>query len=503
MKYFIGTDNGGTMSKAALFDLGGKELAVASEKVDFLTPESSWSERDMGAMWQSTANAIKKVITKSGVNPDEIAGVGNTGYGNGLYLIDENGDPVRNAINSTDSRAREYIDQWITEGIDKKVLPKTMQCLWPAQPNALLRWIKDHEPESMDKTKWVMVAKDYIRFKLTGEVKGDMSDSSALSLMDNNTGKWDPELFETWGISEFFDKMPPVVQTSDIAGYVTAEAAELTGLKEGTPVCGGMFDIDACGIASGMTKEGQLSLVAGTWGNNQFISRKPVVDSDLFMTSFYSIPGWYLSFEGSPTSASNFDWFANTFFKDECELPANKGKHVYEICSDLIKGTTPDNNLLFLPFLLGSNVDSNATGCFIGLSSNHTRGDLARAVWEGIIFSHRWHVERLMKFIEMPECVILTGGVTNSSEWVQMFADCFQLPMKVPNGTELGALGAAIAAAVATETYPDFHSACDQMVELGREQQPATEMKDYYDKKFGKYMTLLAALKPVWKTLAE
>lgn len=503
MKYFIGTDNGGTKSKAALFDETGKEIAVAGESVENISLKPSWSERDMDAMWASTARAIKQVVTESGIDASDIVGVGNTGFGNGLFLLDAASQPVRNAINSMDSRARDYITEWSEAGIGAKVLPKTMQCLWPAQPNALLRWLKDNEPEAMAKTKWVVMAKDFIRFKLTGKINGEMSDSSALSLMDNNTGQWDQELFDTWGISEYIDKMPDLIQTSDIAGGITAEAAEATGLKIGTPVSGGMFDIDACGLASGMTKAGQLSIVAGTWGNNQFISREPVIDKDLFMTSFYSIPDWYLSFEGSPTSASNFEWFANTFFDAECALTENRGKSVYEIGNELIAKSVPDANLIFLPFLLGSNVDDDASGCFFGMKSSHTRGDLARAVYEGVIFAHRWHIQRLQKFITLPECVILTGGVANSPQWLEMFADCFQLPMKVPNGSELGALGATIGAAVATGFYQDFQTACDKMVEFGRIQEPNPAMKDYYDKKFNKYMLLLKTLKPVWKELAN
>ncbi len=503
MKYFLGTDNGGTMSKAALFDINGKEIAVASRKNKLETPHDGWSERDMMVMWNGTATAIKEVIEGSGVNPADIMGVGNTGHGNGLYLVTANGEPVRLAINSSDSRARVYIEEWVNAGIGEKVLPKTMQCLWPAQPNALLRWLKDNEPESIANTKWVLMAKDWIRFKLTGEAKGDKSDMSALSLMDNNSGEWDQELFDIWGISELITKMPPVIQTSDIGGYVTADAAAQTGLKEGTPVCGGMFDIDACGLASGMYNEGQFSMVAGTWGNNQFISKEPVIDKDVFMTSFYSIPGWYLTFDGSPTSASSYEWFVSNFVEADLQLPENKGKSVYSFCKELFQTTEPSDSLIFLPFLLGSNVDADASACFIGLNANHTRGDMVRAIWEGVVFSHRWHYDRLMKLTSQPSCISLTGGVTKDSDWVQIYADCMQLPVQIPNGSELGALGAAIGAAVATNSYSSFESACDSMVKFGRVTQPNIAMKSYYDKKYSKYLTLLKALKPVWKELAN
>jgi len=503
MKYVIGTDNGGTMSKAALFDITGKEIAVASRKNDLTSPQAGWSERDMAEMWDGTAAAIKEVVETSGVNPADIVGVGNTGHGNGVYLIDEKGQPVRPAINSDDSRARAYIEEWVAAGVGEKVLPKTMQCLWPAQPNALLRWLQDNESESMNKTKWVLMAKDWIRFNLTGEAKGDMSDMSALSLMDNNTGEWDQELFNIWGIGNLISKMPPVIKTADIGGYVTEEASVKTGLAVGTPVCGGMFDIDACGLASGMYNEGQFCMVAGTWGNNQFISKEPVVDKDVFMTSFYSIPGWYLTFDGSPTSASNFEWFVTEFFEADMKLPENADKSVYEVCTELFLNSTPDKSLIFLPFLLGSNVDADASGCFVGLNARHSRGDMVRAIFEGIVFSHRWHYDRLMKLTNKPECINLTGGAAKNSHWVQIYADCMQLPVQIPDGSELGALGASIGAAVAAELFNSYEEACDAMVSFSRKQLPNPEMAEYYHKKYAKYRTILDTMAPVWKTLAE
>ncbi|MHC4843497.1 MAG: FGGY-family carbohydrate kinase [Planctomycetota bacterium] len=502
-EYLMGIDNGGTVSKAAIFTLDGKEVAVAARKTETLTPQPGYAERDMENAWQATTEAISEAIKKSGISADDIAAIACAGHGNGIYLIDADGKPVRGAIMSHDGRAREYIDQWLTDGVDKAIRPKTMQSIWPAQPNALLAWLRDNEPDSIKKTKWVLMCKDYIRYRLTGEVYAELTDMSGTSLMNVGTGEYDPDVLKAFGISEFQELLPPLKLTADICGQITKEAAELTGLKEGTPVAGGMFDIDACGLASGIVNESQLCMVAGTWGNNQYISDKPVVDEDVFMTSCYSIPGYYLMLEGSATSASNLEWFVTQFFEAERELAMKKGESVYELCNELVGSVKPeDSNITFLPFLYGSNVSPDAKSCFMGITGWHGRAHVLRAIYEGVVFGHMTHVERILKFRDMPETIRLTGGAAQSEEWIQIFADIFQTPVEIPDGTELGALGAAIAASVAVGSYSSYEDAIKAMVKFSRIQQPDKSKKDIYQAKYERYKKILAALEPIWSDIS-
>jgi len=255
----------------------------------------------------------------------------------------------------------------------------------------------------------------------------------------------------------------------------------------------------ACG-ASGIVNESQLCMVAGTWGNNQYISRTPVVDEDVFMTSCYSIPDYYLMLEGSATSASNLEWFVTQFFEAEQNLAKQSGKSVYELCNDLVGGTEPQEaNITFLPFLFGSNVNPDAKSCFIGLSGWHNRGHVLRAIYEGVVFAHMAHVERLLKFREMPETIRLTGGASQSRVWVQIFADCFQTPVEIPEGTELGALGAAIAAGVASGCYRSYEEAIEHMVRFSQFVQPDQDVAETYAAKYERYKKVLTTLAPVWK----
>jgi len=497
-KYLLGIDNGGTFSKAAIFTLDGKEVAVGSRQTELITPRPNYVERDMTKMWQATAEAIREVVTKSAVDPADIVCIACTGHGNGVYLTDKDGNPTRNAIMSSDGRAREYIEKWTADGVDKSVRPKTMQCIWPAQPNALLAWIRDNEPDVLKKSAYVFMAKDYIRYCLTGEAYAELTDMSGTSLMNVGTGDYDADVLDAFGIGQMQRLLPPLKRSADICGQITAKVAELTGLKQGTPVAGGMFDIDACGLSSGITDESQLCIVVGTWGNNQYISEKPVVDG-VFMTSCYSIPGYYLMLEGSATSAGNLEWFVNHFLQAEKTTAKQQGRSVYDICNELVAATTPkESKIIFLPFLYGSNVGMDAKSSLVGMASHHGRGDVLRAIYEGVVFAHMTHMDNLRSFRAMPETIRLTGGACRSEVWMQMFADCLGVPVEIPVGTELGASGAAICAAVAGKCYTTYQQAIDKMVRIDRIYQPDKAKTDIYEQKYKKYRTLIESLRNIW-----
>ncbi|HBT78154.1 MAG TPA: carbohydrate kinase [Planctomycetaceae bacterium] len=504
-QFLIGIDCGSTMVKAAIFDTLGKEYAVASRKVEHIYPHPGWTENDMKALWRSVCEVLREVIDKSEIDPKEVACVTCTGHGNGLYLIADDGAPARNGIVSSDNRARKYIEQWTAEDVLSRILPKTMQNLWAAQPNALLRWLIDNEPETMRNVKWLFMVKDFVRYRLTGEAYMELSDMSGTSLIDVGRARYDDEVLETWRLLDWKRVMPPLKRSADICGTITPGAARLTGLAEGTPVAGGMFDIDACGLAVGMTDETRFCMVAGTWGNNQFISKKPVVDRDMFITSRYSIDGYYLMLEGSATSASNLEWFVSQFCESDRKLLEIDGmsESIYEHCSRLVAQTKPtDTNIVFLPFLYGNPVDPDAKACLFGLDGRHTRSHVIRAVYEGIVFGHRWHVERLRRFCNEMKTIRLTGGAANSDIWAQMFADVLQIPVEIPAGTELGCFGAAICGTVAVGIYPSYETACETMVKISRRFEPDPTLADIYDKKYLRYKSLLKMLSPVWRKLS-
>lgn len=501
-KYLLGIDNGSTLSKAALFDLHGREIAVASCKADTEYPHPGWTERSMDLLWQSTASAIREVLAKSGIQPEEIAGIGNTGHGNGVYLLDKQGCPLRNGIQSMDSRAADVVTDWNRRDLHTEVFPYTIQSFWPAQPNALLVWLKQHEPQNYERLGAILMVKDYIKYCLTGEITGDYTDMSACSIMDVRKGRYSRELMELYGLSEVYDALPPLKHSSEIIGQVTPAAARETGLAAGTPVVGGLFDVDASAIGAGAIHVNQACLVMGSWSINDVITETPIVDSSLFMTTLFAEPGLYLTIEGSATSATNLEWFVNQCCGDERAEARRRGVSVYEVCNEEVASLAPGStNIIFHPFLYGSNVQPTARAGFYGVAGWHTRAHLLRALYEGVVFGHLSHIQKLRRAGARINSARLTGGGSRSEVWSQMFADTVQVPMEVSDGNELGARGAALSAGIGAGIYSDYAEAVREAVTVVRVHEPVLANTPLYLERYAEYERLLDVMQAPWESL--
>ena len=319
MKYLLGIDNGGTFSKAALFTEDGNQIVVASEATQSIMPVPGYIERDMDELWEVNARVIRKVVELSGIDSCLIAGVSFSGHGKGLYLVDKTGKPAYKGILSTDTRAWKYVKKWQIDGTQAKTYEKTCQKILACQPVSLLAWLKDNKPEVLQKSRYIFAVKDYIRFMLTGEAYAEYTDFTGANLVNFMTKQYEQELLTLFGIEEVYDKLPPLRHAADICGFVTKAASEKTGLLQGTPVAAGMFDVDACGIATGLSDTEKLCMIAGTWSINEFIAKKPVLNSSVDLNSMFCIPGYYLIEESSPTSAGNLEWFIHNLMDKEKE----------------------------------------------------------------------------------------------------------------------------------------------------------------------------------------
>jgi len=499
-KYFLGVDNGGTMTKAVLFDAEGKEVGGASRKLALIQPQPGFTERDMELLWKANLEVIREALSTSGVEPGQIAGIACTGHGKGLYLWGKDGHPAYHGIVSTDSRAWKYPQAWEADGTAAKVFPRTLQTPLACQPVALWRWFQDNRPEILSQVQWVFSVKDYVRFRLTGEAYAEITDYSGTSLMDLNSVSFDPKVLEAFGVADMADKLPPLRYSTETCGKITAEVAALTGLKAGTPVAAGMFDIDACAVAMDVTDETNVCVIAGTWGINQYISRKPVLNHSIKMNSLFCLKGYYLVEESSPTSAGNNEWFTDLFLESEKQEALARGLSIHAYAEELAASVEPGSqSLLFLPFLYGSNDNPQAKACFIGLESNHTRAGIIRSVLEGIVYSHRVHLERLLPNRDRPGCLRLAGGAANNRTWAQMFSDVIGLPVETIDAKELGTLGCAMTAAVASGFYTDLKQAAQKMVRVKERLEPNTLHKPAYDKKYALFVQASRALDGLWK----
>lgn len=326
MPYLLGVDNGGTMTKAAIFTTDGKEVVIAAKETPVHSPHEGYFERDMLDLWNTTATCIRQALEKAGISGSEIAAVGCSGHGKGLYLWGKDGKPAYPAIASTDHRATDIIKRWNMDGTQAAASKLALQPIIDCQPVALLAWLKEHQPDVLTNIRWIFEAKDYIRFMLTGKARAEMTDYSGTGLMNLKTHKFDRELLSLFGIESLADCLPPLCLSYEVAGHINADAAKLTGLCEGTPVCGGMFDIDACAVAMDVTQPNQLCTITGTWSINEYPAPEPVRSDTSTHNSLFCVPGVYLIEESSQTSAGNLEWFLQNFLKAEKEQSVKKGQ---------------------------------------------------------------------------------------------------------------------------------------------------------------------------------
>lgn len=505
MRYFLGLDNGGTTTKAAIFDETGREIGVSAVSTEILTAGPGFAERDMEEMWRANCHVISDVLKKTGVNAGRICGVGICGHGKGLYLWGKDDKPLGNGILSSDNRAYIYPQQWTADGTADAAFKLACQYPLACQPVALLAWIRDHEPERYRRIHWIFECKDYIRFRMTGKAAAERTDYSGTSLLNLHTGEYDPGLLALFGLEDIEGCLPPLCESTEICGHVTAQAAEQCGLCTGTPVIGGMFDIDACALAAGITNEENLCMIAGTWSINEYASRSLRLTGQGQLNSLFCVPGYYLIEESSPTSAGNNEWFVRKLLSELYEDAKNTGENLYQTINTWVASVPPTEFVpVFLPFLMGSNVHPNARGSFVGLSANHTRKHMLRSVYEGIAFSHRYHLDRLLANREKPAgCIRLVGGAARSDIWTQMFADIMNLPVVKVNVNESGALGCAIAVAAAMGIYENITEAAENMCALAEPVFPDPAVSGIYERKYQLYLRVIRCLDPLWEQMQQ
>ena len=443
--HLLGVDVGSTVIKAVVFDRRGRTLAVATRRVPVRRPQAGWVERDALATWRAAA-----AVMRQGAAGRAITAAGLTGCGNGAVFVDADLKPLRPGILSSDRRAAKWV----------RPAPWSRQTAYAGQAGSLLRWFRAVEPVAARDLAHVLLWKDFVRARLTGVVATDPTDAGAAGWMDVATRKLranDPAI-------------SPVRESLAAAGAVTAGAAGLTGLPAGTPVFTGCIDCEAAAIGSGLGHAGGLSLVAGTWSINQtFVDRLPRRRGH-FLVNPSAEPGRWLVLEGSPASAANLDWAGRI-----CG-----GGNVASVLRRAERA--PRTRLLFVPRV------PTGEGEFHGLDSAQGRGELLRAVVEGIVFAHRAHFEKLLGRGIAPRCVRLSGGMARSAFAAQLFADVLGCTVEVPAGEEIGALGAALCAGVGAGLWPSLRAAQRATVRVGRTFRPRPAEHANFNLAFARFL---------------
>lgn len=498
----IGIDAGGTMTKAALFDFSGRELACARRKNVMVFPHPGWTERDPNVMWDAAVGAIREVLSLSGRGPEDVAAVSVAGYGGGLYVVDAEANPQRPGIVSTDSRAASLVEEWTRAGLAALVEPMIQQRIWPGQTLALLGWMQRHEPEMMKPGNRVLFCKDFLRAKLCGDFSTDPSDGGIAGLIDVTTSTYSLEALKLLGLEAWLPLLPPIGPSCEVVGGITAETARLTGLLEGTPVVRGVVDVTAAALSSGLTQPEEMSIVAGTFSINSTLHATPRQSFAPFLQTPYPLGG-YLATEGAATSASNLEWMVKTLLSHGGTLPPEQAAGIYDVINAAVsRKLGKPREALFFPFLFGG--PSGAPAGLVGMTADYSFDDIMLAVFEGIVFAHKVDVDRLLSGNDAarPNVIRLAGGASRSELWSEMFADVLGLPVEVPDGSELGALGVAICAAAGIGVYPSLQAAVAAMTSIARRHDGDAVRAKPYLAKYPRYVGLSAAFAQAWSTSA-
>jgi L-xylulokinase len=495
--YLLGIDSGSTATKAVIFDTSGRTVAVASRRVAQRQPRARHVERDMQETWAAACDAIRDALAQ--VPDGTVAAVGVTGHGDGVYVVDQAGLPLGPGILSLDSRAFDVHEKWRDEGVLDRALALTGQRPYPYAAISLLKWMQMHEPERFSKIGHVLFCKDWLRLCLTGEIATDPTEASS-SFTDVHTQTYSSEVTALYGLEAIRQALPEIVPSASQAGRISALAAAQTGLKEGTPVACGLHDVTASAVGMGNTEPGILSVTAGTFSINEILSGEPRLDPRWSCRNGTRAGQW-MNMSISPASSSNVDWALRELFQHETQEAARRGCSVLDLIGGEVQAAFDEPaSVIFHPFLFGSPFEQPASASFFGMRSWHRRGHLARAVLEGMVFNHRWHIESLTSAFPARR-VGLTGGGSSSPLLAQLFADSLGLEIDIPDNPDACALGAALCAGVSVGVFESLSDATARTCRVQRTYTADAGRHARLDDAYALWSQLAAAVQPLWSAL--
>ncbi|KHO61406.1 xylulose kinase [Thermoanaerobacter sp. YS13] len=497
--YFLGIDLGTSAVKIILIEEKGNVIGSTSKEYPVYYPQPGWSEQNPEDWWNATKDGIRELIIKTGVKNDDIKGIGLSGQMHGLVLLDENNNVLMPAILWNDQRTQEECD-YITQILGKERLTKyTGNKALTGFTAPKILWVRKHRHDIYKKIHHILLPKDYIRFKLTGEYATDVSDASGTLLFDVENRKWSKEMLDILDIP--YNWMPKCYESTEVTGYVTKDAADITGLKEGTIVVGGGGDQASGAVGTGTVKSGIVSVALGTSGVVFASQDKYVVDGENRLHSFCHANGKWHVMGVMLSAAACLKWWIDNI------INFNGSSITYEKLLEEAEKVTPGSGgLIFLPYLMGERTphsDPYARGSFIGLNMTHKREHMTRAILEGVAFGLRDSLE-IIKELNIPvNEVRVSGGGAKSVLWRQILADIFGVRVDMVNATEGPAFGAAIMAAVGYGIFKDVEEACSTLIKVTDSVYPIGENVSKYDEIYAIYKDLYYLLKNTFKRISK
>lgn len=500
--HLLGIDAGTSVVKAALFDRGGREIAATMRRTKLQAPQPGWAEASMPETWNATIDSIRELLAVSGIAAEQIAGVGLSGNMIGAWLIDEQGEPVRNGIYWADGRTQTLIEQLDAErpGFMSEIFSYSASVMQQGCTMPLVRWLADHEPDNLARARYVLQCKDWLRYKLTGVIQTEQSEVGGLP-GETRTQTYADDVFEILGIAEFRDKFAPIVPSEAIVGGITDEAAQLTGLVAGTPVAAGAGDVPAVSLGVGAVEPGLACSILGTTSINGLVVGEPIFEPRDIGLLFYIPHDRWLRALANVSGTTNLDWFIAQFCPVERDAATSQADLFARLESLAEQSRVGANGVLYHPYLSAVGViapiyEPAARAQFFGLTIDHTRADMLRAVYEGMALA----IRDCYGAVDFPlDEIRLSGGGARSAYWSQIIADCVGVRVVVPQGSEFGAKGAALLAGVGIGWFDSIAEAAADTVTIARIHEPNRALRPIYDENYALYIDLRERLRPAWQ----
>ncbi len=492
MECFVGIDVGTSSARAVAIDKNGKTLSTGQCEYDIIKPVLNQAEQNMEELWDATVKAIRQMLSKAPELKDNVKGIGFSGQMHGLVMVDSEMKPIRNAIIWADQRSSKqihHIYETVPETEFGKVFHNRLSAgfLLPS-----LVWVREHEPENYGKIYKVMCPKDYIRYRICGEIGTEASDASSTGMWDMRHRTWAYEILEKLDIDTSI--LPESHEAYERAGEVTTECADLTGLKQGCTVAFGGGDSLMMELGNGMIRSGRMASTIGTACHLTCALEQPLYDPQLRTNTWchgsehlWSIMGAHLS------GGVALKWLKNNI------LGMGTFEEMSEIAENIPAGS---EGVLFLPYLNGERTphnDPDAKAVFLGMTLRHNKEHLIRSTMEGIVYSMKESYSIFQALGITADRIIASGGGAKSRVFRQIQADMYDAPIYTNREKEQASLGAAMTAAVGCGYYKDYEEACKNMVHLGTEViEPIREHVQIYNEGFERFKEIYKANKHIF-----
>jgi len=493
----LGIDVGTGGTRALIIDENGTVLASATEEHQpFASPKIGWAEQHPEDWWRACGTAVRKALGKANLRGEDIACVGFSGQMHGAVMLDREDKVVRPALIWCDVRTEAQTRE-LTEKIGgERIIQLTCNQALANFTLTKFLWVRENEPENWKCVRSVMLPKDYVRFRMTGERSTDMADASGTLLLDVAKRRWSPEMLEAAEIDPAF--LPALFESPDICAKVSTEGEAATGLKSGTPVVAGAGDQAAGAVGMGIVAAGAVSATIGTSGVVFAATDRPALDPRGRLHTFcHAIPGRWHVMGVTQAAGLSLRWF-----RDQFGAGHEDGRDAYERLSEEASRVPPGSDgLLWTPYLMGErtpHLDPRARAALIGLTASHTRAHVIRAIMEGVAFSLRdsFTIFREMK---VPVSKIrLGGGGARSRLWRQIQADVYGYEVEIVEAEEGAAYGAAILAGIGAKTWPSVDSACASVVRVAERLSPDTGAVRVMNAAYAKYRRVYPASREIF-----